>query len=106
MRDISISDRRNSSHQSKKKSSIKQRQKQQQPAAFARKAKSDWDRKGVTATSRNTRIIAYGADGSVIRFDSLAEAAEFFELKRVDTLRRYIDNSWPMPDGTTFCDYL
>ena len=76
------------------------------PASPQRREKSDWDGKGVHSKSRNTRVIAYGADGSVIRFDSLAEAAEFFGLKRVDTLRRYIDNSWPMPDGSTFCDYL
>ena len=97
MRDISVSDR-GSRRERKKDRNLS--------SSPLRRAKSDWDGKGVTDTSRNTRIIAYGADGFVIRFDSLAEATEFFGLKRVDTLRRYIDNNWPMPDGTTFCDYL
>ena len=85
MRDIPVSDRE----------SRRGRKKDKNPSSFPRRAKSDWDGKGVTDTARNTRIIAYGADGSVIRFDSLAEATEFFGLKRVDTLRRYIDNNWP-----------
>ena len=87
MKDISISDRRRGEH--------------------PRVAKSDWDGKSVRQdNNRNTRVIAYGADGSVIIFDSLAEATAFFGLKRVDTLRRYIDKNWSMPDGSTYCDYL
>ena len=71
-----------------------------------RPAKSDWDGNTPASTPRNTRVVAFGADGSTVVFSSLKEAADFFELRRVDTLRRYIDNGWPMPDGTTFCDYL
>ena len=76
------------------------------PRKRGRKPKSDWDGKTKIQRNRNTGVIAFGADGYVIRFDSLAEASEFFGFKRVDSFRRYIDNNWPMPDGTTYCDYL
>ena len=70
-----------------------------------RDVKKDWD--GTSpGKARNTRIIAFCQDGSTIIFDSQQEAALFFDLGRIDTLRRYIDNGFPMPDGTTFCDYL
>lgn len=71
------------------------------------KRRKSWDNpQPEERSSRSVEVIAYGNDGSTIIFESLKEAADFFGLKRVDTLRRYIDNDWPMPDGTTFCDYL
>ena len=70
-----------------------------------RKAKSDWDGKSA-GVARNTRIIAFGSNGETIIFDSIKEASDFFGFERTDTFKRYIDSSFPMPDGTTFCDYL
>ena len=70
-----------------------------------RREKSDWDG-NAPGRCRNTKVIAFGADGSTVIFESLKEAAEFFGFERTDTLKRYIDNAFPMPDGTTFCDYL
>ena len=75
------------------------------PSSSQRKAKSDWDGSS-PGKARNTRVIAFCRDGSTIIFDSLQECAAFFGIRRTDTLKNYIDNAFPMPDGSTFCDYL
>ena len=70
-----------------------------------RKKKSDWDGTSPGA-ARNQKIIAFAQDGSTIIFDSLQECTDFFDLKRIDNLKRCIERGYPMPDGSTFCDYL
>lgn len=55
-------------------------------------------------TYRKKGVVAFFADGSTVRFDTYEEAKDFFGLKRIDTLRKYIETGNPLPDGKTTLD--
>lgn len=67
--------------------------------------RDDWDGK-LPAGTGNSQVIAWSTDGSTMIFKSVGEACEFFEIRRRDTLRGYIERGQVLPDGKTFVDYL
>ena len=69
------------------------------------RSRCDWDGT-LPSDTGNSPVIAWSVDGSTMVFKSMGEACEFFEIRRRDTLRVYIEQGQLLPDGKTFVDYL
>lgn len=50
-------------------------------------------------------VLAFFSDGSTILFDSKTEVKEFFNLRTVDDVTRYLETGSVLPDGSTTLDY-
>lgn len=60
-----------------------------------RKAKSTYKKK---------EVIAYFPDGSTVRFSTYEECKEFFGLKRVDYVSKYIESGECIPNTSVYID--
>lgn len=55
-------------------------------------------------TFRKHPVLAYFADGTTVLFNTYEECKEFFGLKRIETVKRYIETGNTLPDGSTTLD--